>query len=311
MPNTTRPSGVYTGKRWCGRKPLCAFWHRKILLLFFWQALFACHNSSVWVEVAIGNFGSAFMIISPFIGWLADVKLGRYKVIIFASLVAFLSSIVYFLGVTFGDGNYITAITYIVDSICYACFSTAMLPFVTDQLIRASSDELSSVVQWFYFFQQIGVVFASAELYMHSIAASLFPCSVCIALIIISDCLCQQWLDRTHKVTNPIKLIIQVLNYTRKHRYPERRSAFTYLDEEQPSRIDFGKKKFGGPFTEEEVEDVKTMLRLVPLVCCISFIANVSWNHMNINLFENSFINEFVNIPMLTWYFPLFLIPLY
>ena len=91
-----------------------------------------------------------------------------------------------------------------------------------------------------------------------------------LAVIIISDCLCQQWLDRTHKVTNPIKLIIQVLNYTRKHRYPERRSAFTYIDEEQPTRMDYGKEKFGGPFTEEEVEDVKTVLRLLPLVICLS-----------------------------------------
>ena len=143
--------------------------------------------------------------------------------------------------------------------------------------------------------------------------AGLFSCAVSlvIALIIISDCLCQQWLDRTHKVTNPIKLIIQVLNYTRKHRYPERCSAFTYLDEEQPSRIDFGKEKFGGPFTEEEVEDVKTILRLVPIVCCISFIANVNWNFTRIDLSENNFVNEFVNISMLTWFFPLFLIPLY
>ena len=88
--------------------------------------------------------------------------------------------------------------------------------------------------------------------------------SIPLTLIIISDCLCQHWLDRTHKVTNPIKLIIQVLNYTRKHRYPERRSAFTYLDEEQPTRMDFGKEKFGGPFTEEEVVDFKTILRLSP-----------------------------------------------
>ena len=87
-----------------------------------------------------------------------------------------------------------------------------------------------------------------------------------LAVIIISDCLCQQWLDRTHKVTNSIKLSIQVLNYTRKHSYPERRSAFTYIDEEQPTRMDYGKEKFGGPFTEEEVEDVKTGLRLLPLV---------------------------------------------
>ena len=56
-----------------------------------------------------------------------------------------------------------------------------------------------------------------------------------------------------------------MLNYARKTKYPERRSAFTYIDEEEPSRLDYGKHKFGGPFTEEEVEDVKTILRLLPL----------------------------------------------
>ena len=30
--------------------------------------------------------------------------------------------------------------------------------------------------------------------------------------------------------------------------------------------MDYGKEKFGGPFTEEEVEDVKTILRLLPLI---------------------------------------------
>ena len=34
----------------------------------------------------------------------------------------------------------------------------------------------------------------------------------------------------------------------------------------QPTRMDYGKEKYGGPFTEEEVEDVKTVLRLVPLI---------------------------------------------
>ena len=75
--------------------------------------------------------------------------------------------------------------------------------------------------------------------------------------------------------------------------------------------MDFGKDKFGGPFTEEEVEDVKTILRLVPLVCCISFIANVSWNHTGIDLSENIVVNYFFAIAMHTWFFPLFLIPLY
>ena len=40
----------------------------------------------------------------------------------------------------------------------------------------------------------------------------------------------------------------------------------TYIDEEHPSRIDFGKHKFGGPFTEKEVEDVKTAFRIVSLL---------------------------------------------
>ena len=52
-----------------------------------------------------------------------------------------------------------------------------------------------------------------------------------------------------------------MLNYACKTKYPERRSALTYIDEEEPSRLDYGKHKFGGPFTEEEVEDVKTILR--------------------------------------------------
>ena len=65
--------------------------------------------------------------------------------------------------------------------------------------------------------------------------------AMCVGAIIISDCLCQQWLDRTHKVTNPIKLITQVLNYARKHSYPERRSAFTYIDEKSPYEWTMGR----------------------------------------------------------------------
>ena len=60
-----------------------------------------------------------------------------------------------------------------------------------------------------------------------------------------------------------------VLNYARKHRHPERRSAFTYKEKECPSRIDLGKDKYVGPFTVEEVENEKTVLKLLPLLSCI------------------------------------------
>ena len=39
-----------------------------------------------------------------------------------------------------------------------------------------------------------------------------------------------------------------------------------------PRRIDLGKNKYGGPFTNEEVEDTKTFLRILPLLLCLFWI---------------------------------------
>ena len=57
----------------------------------------------------------------------------------------------------------------------------------------------------------------------------------------------------------------RVLKYAFKHKQPQCRSAFTYSEDELPSRIDYGKSKYGGPLTTEQVEDVKTFLRLIPM----------------------------------------------
>ena len=97
-----------------------------------------------------------------------------------------------------------------------------------------------------------------------------------LSVVLITDCLCHKWLDVHYKKSNPFKTILKVLNYARKTKYPERRSAFTYIDEEEPSRLDYGKHKFGGPFTEEKVEDVKTIFRLLPLFLSVfgALVAN-------------------------------------
>ena len=54
-----------------------------------------------------------------------------------------------------------------------------------------------------------------------------------------------------------------------KTNYPRNRSALTYWEENYPSRLDLGKEKYGGPFTEEQVENVKVVMRLTPLFICI------------------------------------------
>ena len=65
---------------------------------------------------------------------------------------------------------------------------------------------------------------------------------------------------------NPFKLVYKVIQYAIKNKYPRHRSAFTYCEDDLPSRIDFGKSKYGGPFTTEQVEDVKAFLCLLTVV---------------------------------------------
>ena len=307
-------------KLWWRRSPnnCCS---KKILLLLVWQALFSFSWSmlSFTVTSNIVFYTSIFLsyFLAPLIGWLADVRFGRYEIIIFGSIASFLASILYYF-TGGGDStlsNVLLLVAFVTVGFGYTCYSAAMLPFITDQIIGATSDELSAVIRWFYWTDNLST--ALSEIVIYSCTSRNFEnfltliFAVPLAMIIISDCLCQQWLDRTHKVTNPIKLIIQVLNYTRKHSYPERRSAFTYIDEEQPTRMDYGKKKFGGPFTEEEVEDVKTVLRLLPLVICMS-ISLIFEGYLTVYLFNNGDGGIWVlNHAIQDWLFPVVLIPLY
>ena len=56
---------------------------------------------------------------------------------------------------------------------------------------------------------------------------------------------------------NPYKLVYSVTKFARQHKTPVNRSAFTYCEDEVPMGLDLGKEKYGGPFTTEQVEDVK------------------------------------------------------
>ena len=314
-------------KQWLRRIP--TRYYSKILLLiwvvllhFSWDIIQDYPNNIESVVSASVFFSFSF---APLVGWLADVKFGRYKVIKFGSLALFLASILhYFAMVTIGGAstlsNVFLSLAIVIAGFGYTCYLASILPFLTDQIVGATSDELSAVVRWYYWTEYIATCLSNIIAYYgkksifinnDNISSTTFLAIIPLAVIIISDCLCQQWLDRTHKVTNPIKLIIQVLDYTRKHRYPERRSAFTYIDEEQPSRIDHGKEKFGGPFTEEEVEDVKTVLRLLPLVICFSLSVNSLENFHTIPPFIHNNGKFWVNQAILHWLFPLILIPLY
>ena len=65
---------------------------------------------------------------------------------------------------------------------------------------------------------------------------------------------------------NPLKQIYNVFSYAVRNKYPRRRSAATYG--EMPSRFDLAKSRYGGPYSTEYVEDVKTFCRI-----CLLFLS--------------------------------------
>ncbi len=82
----------------------------------------------------------------------------------------------------------------------------------------------------------------------------------------------------TDKISgNPYKLVYAVLKHAVFNSKPISRSAFTYCDDEVPSRIDFGKQKYGGPFTTEQVEDVKVFLRIMLVIGGLSPVFMLQW----------------------------------
>ena len=62
---------------------------------------------------------------------------------------------------------------------------------------------------------------------------------------------------------NPYRLVYKVISFAREHRNPVQRSVFTYCEDELPSRLDLGKEIYGGPFTTEQVEDVKAFIGIL------------------------------------------------
>ena len=212
--------------------------------------------------------GLAFTFIVA--GYLGDFLISRHRLVLAGLYSSFVLLIFLLLMISLqlmstGYPLLIFKIIFYILLITVGAVRVNLLPFNIDQLIGSSSDELMAVIHWHNFGPL--VAYFIANFFLSSQIFWLGKTIVCVAAVLVSHGLFNHYLETTPVNTvNPVKLMVRVLCYARKHKYPENRSALTYWEEEAPSRLDLGKDKYGGPFTEEEVEDVKTILRLLPLV---------------------------------------------
>ena len=277
---------------------------RYFVATYFSTSLLKNNYSSIVFDVCYCLLYISF----PLVGLLADVWIGRYKAITGDIIMCFLAWILAGIGYIVKDvfDSHIIFYTlygfaYLLELVGYASFKANIVQYNIDQLVGASADELSTVIYLHCF--SIPLALTVLKLCRCLIDSFILPSYIIsglsVSIVLVTHSLFKHWLENISLIDNPIKLIFRVLNYARKHKYPENRSALTYWEEEVPSRLDLGKEKYGGPFSEEEVENVKTIFRMIPLF--ISMIGlgctdETYWNIMSGQAVKVSYISCFTSL---------------
>ena len=247
-------------------------------------------------------------VMLPVGGWLADVYLGRYKVIRASIWGMWAAVLVITAGSTLLSAYQdILTVRIVVVYIAYpvalltlailkSCFTANILAFLLDNLHSESSTTLQKYIYlhvWTYLVGAATLVTflpcISSRLLISPQLVQQLTMAVSMTVAVCVDICCRQYLNTAFQTKNPIKLVGNVLSYALKNKYPRCRSAFTYCEDTIPSRIDLAMTKYGGPFREEEVNDVKTLGRILLLVPpfafgCISlksifFLLNISTSY--------------------------------
>ena len=212
--------------------------------------------------------GISAVLVFPVIGWIADIRWGRYKTIRWCLFTMWLTTIamclVSLLAKTIQTPLLIPLYAILFFSL--GGLQINIIQFGVDQIPDASSTDLIAFSNWYVWVRCIGYIIAVFSVNCVSekytvVAELLLP--VCTTLALCLDYNFNHWLIKEPTSENPLKLIYRVMHYAWKNKYPRQRSAFTYSDDKRYSRIDFAKQKFGGPYTTEKVEDVKTFWRVL------------------------------------------------
>jgi peptide/histidine transporter 3/4 len=153
-----------------------------------------------------------------------------------------------------------------------AGFQANFIQLGLDQLFEAPSQYLSLFIHYATWAFNFGSLHFILNLYMVMhvsnerkfalvIIQVFIPLLLTVSLLI--SCWKRRWFLSEPGYQNPYKVVYGVFKFAKSHKHPLRRSAFTHCDNYIPSRLDFAKERFGGPFTTEQVEDVKTFIRIL------------------------------------------------
>ena len=261
------------------------------------------HGLPHFVVIALTSYTSLALwtLFFPLAGFIADVYVGRFKTLLTSLWLIWIASLVTSVGaVTFylvkDDTKLLGGIEVpfivlgsifgLVMAVGLAGFKANVVQFGTDQMLDAPGEELSFFIHWFAWADYVGHIVSELSFTFYSCSPTVvigmiafMPCIITLGLMCILCYSCSMYTLFTtipaHQ--NPYKTVLQVLNFARNHKHPIQRSAMTYCENKPYKRIDLGKQKYGGPFTTEQVEDVKTLLRIlgVLVAACSVYVIEI------------------------------------
>ena len=186
-------------------------------------------------------------------------------------------------------------------------FSANIIQFSIDQLHDAPTDDSVLYIHWHVWSCYAGLLPIKLGFTIGEFFFIYSVCFISLPLLFLGVSLCIQrykrhWFLIDSGSRNPYKLVYKVLKFAKDHTYPIRCSAFTYCEDELPSRLDLGKKKYGGPFTTEQVEDVKAFLGILRILLTLGPIMMVDFSmggvlsefasHIDIKVFKSTYNDE-------------------
>ena len=240
--------------------------------------------------------------IYPLAGFMADNRIGRFITINEAT--KFLVLLIILEGITFLtdflildlEVSFSVQIIYIFEAVyvlillltvvTLALFSANIVQFGVDQLQDSPADHQSLYIYWYVWVNYVVVFIEMAASIVTTVtkvpgntyisityilAGPLISVTILLSIVIIVHCK-KHWFLIDSTRSNPYKLVYRVTKFARQHKVPIRRSAFTYCEDDIPTGLDLGKNKYGGPFTTEQVEDVKAFYGILKIVFSLGIV---------------------------------------
>ena len=260
------------------------------------------------------------MMFYPLSGFIADICCGRLKIVIVSLMFLLCCWILVVLGLVVSEIiPHISIHTFwqnqgILLDILVTC---SLLAFVVglagyqanyiqlglDQLFEAPSQYLSLFIHFAVCTFYLGslhllviflMVFCARfnNLVKSAVVAIEMMVGLVLVILLLISYWKRRWFHGQPGQQNPYRAVYKVIMFAKSHKHPLRRSAFTHCDNYIPSRLDFAKERFGGPFTTEQVENVKTFLRILLVLIAVGpvFSLEVPGSYFIFPLFGSHFI---------------------